>query len=235
MRRVRLVAAIAYGVFVLLLLAKPVRAEVIRSTFAGGAVQGWSTAGGGIVRADPSYGGFLVFEYAAGFPGEYVLVAPSSFRGDLSRFDRGILSFDVLHPDWQPTDPPILTFGPEEFGRIIISGGAGQATLDLVTGPKVGSFLDTSVVQASYSGPLEAQAWGLTPAQWSALLADVDAITLNFNSGRPLGTTLGLDNFQISSLESALSAVPEPAAVTLFGLGILGWVGLGRLLRKRAR
>ena len=67
---------------------------------------------------------------------------------------------------------------------------------------------------------LDAAIWGKTELEWAAILADVTLIAINTDAFDG-ADTIGVDNFAISS-------VPVPAAVWLFGSGLIGLIGLSR-------
>ncbi len=116
-----------------------------------------------------------------------ILISPSKFHGDLSRFNGGTLSFDgnML----QALDPPWNAPG-QDYGHVTISGDGSSVTKDLVPGlPSQGSW-------TTYSIPMTAGAWGLTEDQWRAMLRRVTSITVSIEAifGRE---QQGFDNFTI--------------------------------------
>lgn len=140
--------------------------------------------------------------------------APAAFRGNLSAYLGGVLSFDVKNISNHASD---LQSGPW-FGAVTITGAAGSASRNVAgTGPGL---------------PLADGLWHtysatLSPALWSGNLANVlantTAITLTLEFNNVITETAGLDNFQIA-------AVPEPATALLMGAGVMVLV---RRLRRR--
>lgn len=92
------------------------------------------------------------------------------------------------------------------FGELTLSGGGFQRTVDIISGlPPVGSW-------QTYSVDLTAATWGLNDADFSSMLANIDAISLVVETTVGVNEVLGIDNFSID----AASPVPVPAAALLF-------------------
>jgi hypothetical protein len=124
----------------------------------------------------------------------YKLVAPSIFRGDLSAFDGGLVSFDA-------SVFPILPVDNQGFGTVTLSGPGGTASLDLVTGSlPVLSF-------ANFSGRLDASTFGVTQQQWTAILSDVRRLTIEFDAYDGASETTSVDNVVILPLPGATAPV----------------------------
>ncbi len=195
----------------LLSLANPVNAAVITSGFDFDD-EGWSGIPGE---------GSVAFAASGGNPGGHIRVtdigsggrfgsgaiAPNKFLGNLLAFDNGILSVDLV------------TFAGggstfSSFGIVRILGASDEALFDLATtAPARGTW-------QSYSAPLSAAAWGKTPIEWTAILADVKEVLIATDAFDG-ADTIGVDNF-------TLAPVPLPAASWLLlsgigGLSLLRW------------
>jgi hypothetical protein len=196
----------------LLLLANPVNAAVITSGFDFDD-EGWTGIPGE---------GSVAFAASGGNPGGHIRVtdigigglfgsgaiAPNKFLGDLSAFNNGTLSTDLA--TFAGGGPTFST-----FGIVRISGAGDEALFDLATtAPAPGTW-------QSYSTPLSADAWGKTPLEWTAILADVTEVLIATDAFDGLDT-IGVDNF-------ALTPVPLPAAAWLLGSGLVCLLAL----RKR--
>ena len=139
-----------------------------------------------------------------GAGGSGVFVGPQ-FLGDLSTFDGGTMSLDMATFAGGGS-----TFA--SFGRIQISGGGDVAVFDVaVVAPPF-------EVWQAYSAPLDAASWGKSQSEWLAILSDVTSIGIPTDAFDG-ADTIGIDNFTIR-------AVPVPAAVWLFGSGLLGLIGI---------
>lgn len=155
-------------------------------------------------------GHIRVTDIGIGGPLGSAAVAPSKFLGDLSGFNNGALSVDLS------------TFGGggglfDIFGTWRIESGSGQVALFDTTDvtPPRGAW--TTVL-----APMTAEAWGTTPGEWSAILADVTSLAISTDAFDG-GDTIGIDNV-------SLRPVPLPAAAPmLFGALVL----LGRFARRR--
>jgi len=205
-------------VFLFFVLANPVQAATISSTFDASG-EGWI----GI----PGEGSSQFFA-SGGNPGGHIRVtdigvggdlgsgaiAPSKFLGNLSSFDNGMLSVDLGN------------FGGggtiwSTFGVVKISGTGGAVALrDLTdTVPPSGTW-------QTFSAPLTAAAWGKTSLEWMTILANVTEIAIGTDAFDGTETT-GVDNFTITT-----TPIPIPATVWLFGSALAGLVGFAR--RKHA-
>lgn len=149
-------------------------------------------------------GGFLSIQDVG--PASYVVYPPSKFKGDLSQFDGGLLSYDIIVI--YPTTP--LASVGSGFGRIQLEGGGSNATFDYAPYPSVPSF----DFWKTYYVPMTAEAWHTTPENWATVLSDVTNFHITFDL-IPGEDTIGLDNFK-------LAPIPEPTTILLLGFGLLG-------------
>ncbi len=134
---------------------------VISSTFDTGG-EGWSLAGTGTLEWLP-YGWLRLTDSGAG---DLTLVAPTTFRGDLSVFDGGTIWFAAYAEQGCPD--------ADACGTVTISGPAGSASRDLIPGPPSPDWWGF----AYYVAPLTPEAWGVTAGMWTALLANVTDIRI---------------------------------------------------------
>jgi hypothetical protein len=174
-------------------------------------LDGWTAQGDGSITHSSTGGnpgGFLrSSDPAAGSNTD--AFAPAKFLGDWSAYDNGAGSVSA--------DLTIITAnGPHTEGvEFFISGPGGEASFRFPTsaGPSVGTW-------TTYTLPISQSDWNITSGNWTSLLSDVQVfrIDLEFISGTEV---TGLDNVR-------LAAVPVPAAVWLFGSGLLGLGGISR-------
>lgn len=143
-------------------------------------LEGWGITSDGDLTHIPAGGnpgGFAQLTDTGG--ANYAAFAPAKFLGDLSSFNGGTLSFDVLRVSGCCNPDP-------DFGRVTLSGSAGSVTLDFVPGAPGYSW-------TTYDAPMTAQAWGLSEATWQSLLADVQSIRIALEAYGGSDDT-GLDN-----------------------------------------
>ncbi len=225
--------SVALGV--VLLSPRPVAAtSAISSTFKANDEGRTVEPGEGAITYEPKGGhpgGFLQIMDTG--PSSYVIFSPAKFKGDLSLFNGGLLSYEVKV---FPPTPPLTSVG-SGFGRIQLGGGGSNATFDYAPNPPVPS----PKFWKQYSVPMTAEAWHTTDANWDTVLSDVTNfhITLGLEN-------IGFDNFQLKSghrrraalrlssnedLEPDSDVIPEPSSLFLLATGLLGLVGWRR---KRA-
>ena len=160
--------------------------EVLLSSFDTDA-EGWSVSGGALYYRGTggNPGGFIEFEDNEDQCGFFR--APSEFLGDLSQFSQGTLSFDLKNT----VDNGQTMLGC--YGSIRISSGSLQAEKNVVP---YNTYLDD---WTSFSIPLTADDWGVTPAEWNAMLADVIEIIIYMDTQMNYADLTGLDNFCFTS------------------------------------
>jgi hypothetical protein len=148
-------------------------------------------------------GGYLSIQDIGG--SSYVVYPTSKFKGNLSEFNGGLLSYDIIaiYPTIQQT---IIGSG---FGRMQLVGGGLSATFDYAPNPPIPS----PTQWLTYDVPMTAGAWNTTQENWEKILADVTYFDIALDL-KPGEDTIGLDNFKINS-----PVVPEPASMFLFGVG----------------
>ncbi len=153
-----------------------------------------------------------------------VAFPPSKFKGDLSEFEGGLLTYDLLLIH-QPTTPiPPNTQIDSGFGRIQLHGGGSNATFDYVHYPPIPSPLYPSPLYwTTYYVPMTAEAWHTTQDNWARVLSDVSYCSIILDIGGQ--GIIGLDNFKIEP-------IPEPSSLILLSFGLLG---ASLFKRKRRR
>ena len=190
--------------------AQQSRAIEIKSTFDAD-LESWTVLGGNasFIAAGGNPGGAIRATDNAGSP-FMQLNAPAAFLGDLSAFNGGTLSFDVREESGSGTlwNPGNFDFDGD-FGVITISGNGDTVTLDP---DGLGTFSNPAFT--TISGGLTAANFGRTEGQWSAILADVTAMTIRLENRSGTGEVLDTDNI-------ILAHAPEPGEYALIAGGLL--------------
>jgi hypothetical protein len=147
-------------------------------------LEGWKARGGQQSRqeGDRDHRGYL--QIIDGDSSNMTVVAPEQFLGNLSRFEGGMLSFDV-----RETNAPGGRPWPG-FGVVTIFGGGWEARADLAAGPAARTW-------KTYAIPLIAADWQVEPVTWRKVLSDVKAISVTLESSTPVVETVGFDEFQL--------------------------------------
>lgn len=157
--------------------------------------EGWTLATSGALEwlNHGWYGGVLRITDAVS--GDTVLVAPPQFHGDLSAFNGGMIWFGLWPELGNPGCP-----NPDACGTVTITGPAGSVSRDLV--PATPSDLGPA------AAALTADAWGVSPTAWAAILANVTDLRVNIEcSGN--GEVLFFDGFTLVNAPAGLFP-PDP-------------------------
>ncbi|GAB1391000.1 MAG: hypothetical protein AMXMBFR78_14510 [Rubrivivax sp.] len=180
--------------------------------------QGWTVAGSATLAhqsdGGAGHGGYLLLTDTNGSD-EFSLELPAGAGGDWSRFVGGSFSFDARNvsghvPDWGA------------FGAVQIrTAGGGSLTADLIPlgqPPADGQWHRYTIKldEASFGGGLR------------SVLADVQGLSLMTEFHQTFGSdfeSLAIDNIRVS-------AVPEPAATALWGLGLFALAARWRRRRR---
>lgn len=163
-------------------------------------------------------GGALAYEAGGGNPGGYITatdevsgimmaLAPEAFLGDLTAFDGGLLSVDLIDLQTAGSDPVA------QFGEVAIEGTSGTVVLDLVAGGAPTDWLTFAV-------GFDATTWGVSEETWLAILGDVTSIKIAVDLFQFFGDSAGIDNFRV--------VIPVPAGVWLFASALLGLLTASR-------
>ena len=172
--------------------------------------EGW-TATGATVSHESTGGnpvGFLRVEDTES--DTFELYPPLMFEGNLLDFDGGLITYDLILLS-VPTTLPLTNVG-SGLGRIQLEGGGSNATFDYAPNPPIPS----ADFWTTYFVPMTASAWNTTQTNWETVLSNVTNFHIILEPVN--GSTIGLDNF-------AVTAVPEPSSLILFGAGLLGLIG----------
>ncbi|MCL2700635.1 MAG: PEP-CTERM sorting domain-containing protein [Phycisphaerae bacterium] len=213
-------------IVVLAVMAVPAYGAVlsINSSFATG-LDGWTGINNSkldwISSGGPDGGGYLQWTDLG--DGWGTIVAPSKFVGDLREFDEGVLAFDYK----------VFTYGDGlmQYNPIIVKLVTGARTYEytVATAAEVGALGTTDWHHFEVS--MTAAAWGVTEFEWELILRNVKGIQIAvepaFNSKKPYDV-IGVGGIILQSKDD-VGDVPEPATLTLMGMGALA------LLRRRCR
>jgi cysteine-rich repeat protein len=189
---------LALAVALCSLIAAAAYADVV-STFDSD-LEGWTTDNTGLLTRQGSGGnpgGFLQLDNDETSVAH--LFAPPRFLGNRSVFDGGSLSFDGSLVGAGGS----LLNAPDDYGVVHLTGGGITASAALrPRGVPVVAEFDVAPEGATppegswatYSAPLIAGAWGLSPSEWTALLSNLTEIriTIEALSGPEVE---GFDNF----------------------------------------
>lgn len=159
----------------------------LASTFDGG-LEGWT-------RMPSRKDSGLSHQHVGGNPGGFLLIsnigpgtkliAPPRYHGNLLPFDGGTISFDARYIE--AGDDEIRAAG-FDFGLITIDGSGQTAMQQIATSPPTARW-------NTYRGSFTAAAFGVSPADWKAILADVTGLTINLNAFRGVpNEALAFDN-----------------------------------------
>jgi hypothetical protein len=158
------------------------------------------------------------FGAGGGNPGGYLHVdnsegdltfvfANAAYIGNLSAMNGGTISFDgnMLGVGGLDYNNPI-----EDYGNIRITGGGTSARADLLPGTHTGNGVGSPPKNqwTTFSMPLTAAAFGVAPATWASILANVTEVRLSVEAlfGEEVH---GVDNFTMAGTPGDLcSQVP---------------------------
>ena len=135
-------------------------------------------------------------------------IAPGTFRGDLTTYSQGTLTFDLKNT----VDNGQTMLGC--YGSVRIASGLLSAEKNVV--PYNTYFSDWT----SFSIPLTADAWGVTPAQWDSILADVTEIIIYMDTQMNYYDRTGLDNFCLTSPAPGAADNSEGVLTSSAGLSL---------------
>lgn len=177
--------------------------------------EGWTDSGAAITYEKPggNHGGYLKIEDTA--DDTYSIFLPSKFTGDLSQFNGGFISYDLLLINPLALSNSSIGSG---FGSIQLLGGGSNATFRYAEPP-----IPSSESWTSYYVPLKANAWDTSEENWNNVLSNVTSASITFDS--PGQDIVGLDNYKVA-------AVPEPATLLLIGGGFAGALWRRRKVMK---
>jgi hypothetical protein len=192
----------------------------------GGAVLGVATLALLLGGASPARAEFVHFRWVNDPPTQTTLPdvlsldfsgvtnTPGSFAAGTTLTE---LAFSLTGPDF----PAPTTF----VGPLAVSN-SGPLTYDLAAGDVTGGTLTFSVLTNGQSVPIV-----MEPAPISPDTVTPDGVTIEY---LVLGTFLGLGFQPLTSGHIDATGVPEPASLTLLGIGALGLLGYGWRKRKQA-
>jgi hypothetical protein len=193
--------------------------HVIQSTFNKND-EGWTSETNELAQVYNSKGGhpggFLSIEDLS-WAESGVSFQPAKFKGDLSRFNGGMISYDLILLR-QPTTP-ISPNQPIQggFGRIGLYGVDANAIFDYVHYPPIPPApCPYTGYWKTYHSPLTAEAWHSTSDNWKRLLSNVTYFNISLDIGGQ--GIVGLDDFKIVD-PSGITTTPESLSMILFGLG----------------
>lgn len=177
--------------------------------------EGWTANGAALTYIpnpnDNKAGGYITLLDNAG--DSFIVLPPSKYFGDLTRFKGGMLSYDI-----KSLSGPLTSVG-SGFGRITIRGGGYSAQLDYAPYPPIPS----DVKWTAYYAPMNADAWGVTEQVWQSILSNVTYIDIVLDGADDL---IAMDNFKI------LPPLPSNSVdVNTANL----WIGLKNAVDKDAR
>lgn len=132
---------------------------------------------------DGNPGGYIEFEDWEAMPGGFL--APDKFKGNLSTYSGGTLSFDLKNT--VDNGGGVLS----TYGIIRLTSGTLYAEVNPVPYP---SYLTE---WTTFSIPLTADEWGVTPAQWDSILVSVTEVQILMDPQGDFYDRSGLDNFTI--------------------------------------
>ncbi len=100
------------------------------------------------------------------------LIAPAAYRGDLSRFDGGTISFDAKYV--QPGNNGRRA-GGFDFGLIKITGGGRTVKRRIADSPPTARW-------KTFRGPFTAAAFRVSQSDWENIIGNVTSLTINLNA-----------------------------------------------------
>ncbi len=163
--------------------------------------EGWMEFGEGIliyVGSGGNPGGYIEFEDWEAGAGCFL--APDKFKGNLSAYSQGTLSFDLKNTVSNGNG----ALG--DYGLIRITSGTLYAEKNAVP---YGSYLTE---WTTYSIPMTAETWGVTPAQWDSILSNVTEVLIHMDPQGDFYDRSALDNFCLTS--PALGVQPTSNELT---------------------
>jgi hypothetical protein len=170
-------------------------------------VEGWTHTGAtsmtfGAAGGNP--GGYLHIDNSEG-PLTFIF-APATFEGDLSALNGGTLAFDgnMLDTGGLDYNNPF-----EDYGNVRITGGGTSARADLVPGNHTGNGVGNPPKNqwTTFSIGLSAASFGVSPATWSQILADVTEVRLSVEA--LFGAEVqGVDNFTMAAPGDLCTPMP---------------------------
>jgi len=149
-----------------------------------------------------------------------VTFPPPKFKGDLSEFDGGWISYDVIVLRQPTTAITPITWSDWGGFKINLIGSGNVTFADSLAGlpnPPIPS----DQFWTTYYVPMKAEFWHTndqdhaTQPIWEIALSNVTYFDIILDVGGQ--GIIGLDNFKIES-----QVIPEPSSILLFSFGLLG-------------
>jgi hypothetical protein len=174
-------------VFIMLMLAGVCYADTLESNFNDGTIEDWSATGASVAYNRPPGwpDGNLIMEDADDT--DFIAVAPTKFAGNLVDFENGVLSYQV-----QWLYPTMIGELNPEFGRVRITGTTSEAEFKYEQ-----PVMPSMNVFSTYTVPLSAKAFGITPAEFEKVMADV--VEVNVMVEPENESWIAFDNFKLET------------------------------------